>query len=287
MIVFERRASVILFNLLRARGDAKPFLIPANACPVVPETFVAAGQPFSIVDIAEPWLEVDARVSVERARTRGLAGILFVRPYGSERDPSPLFSALRAVDSDLLIIDDKCLCQPDPDGESLSPIADATLFSTGQGKFADLRGGGFAHLRDGVAYRRAPDAPDWLDRRPPDSTWAAYRARITEATRAATRRKTALNAIYSAEIPARVQLPAALQNWRFNIRVPNSERLVSDLFAHGLFASRHYPPLGESPVARKLHAEIVNLFNDRSFTRGQARQAAALVTHHLPSTIES
>jgi hypothetical protein len=283
VIAYQRRASAILFNLLLSRGDRRPFLIPANVCPAVPETFSAAGQRFELVDITEPWLEIDVTRCLELVRTTSIAGVVLVRPYGSQRDPSRFFAALRKLQPDLLIIDDKCLCAPDPDGISLSALADATLFSTGRAKYVDLGGGGFAHLRTGVPYRRGHAGPTWLDLRSPGLSWRDYRSRVLAALQTAAAHKRELNSIYSRGIPRRLQLPADLQEWRFNIRTPDADRLVATLFARGLFASRHYPALGELPVAARLHREIVNLFNDFSFTAAQASLAADIVRQHRAS----
>lgn len=281
MIAFQRRASAVLFNVLRAHTDQRPFLLPANVCPIVPATFKAAARRFEFVDIGAPWLAMDTQQCLELVRTNAFGGVLFARPYGSERDPSRFFSALRAVQPELVIIDDKCLCRPDCDGTSVLPLADVTLFSTGRAKFVDLGDGGFGHIRAGLAYRRGRGPADWLDLRVPEVSWDEYRRRTLDAEHAAATHKRELNAIYAGAIPDQVQLAAELQQWRFNIRVPESERLVAELFAQGLFASRHYPPLGEFPVATQLHAEIVNLFNDRYFTSQQARRAAELVVRHL------
>lgn len=281
VIVLERRASAVLFHVLRALPDPRPFLVPANVCPVVPRTFEAAERPIEVVDIDKRSLAIDPDRCRERVRAGTCAGIVFVRPYGSEVDPTPFFHALRNEQPDLLIVDDRCLCAPDLDGGTISPAADVSLFSTGPRKFTDLGRGGFAHIADRVAYERATNGTTWLDLRPPDTEWAEYRDRATEETRAAEAHKRDLNAIYAAAIPAAVQLPEAMQRWRFNVRVPNAARLVAAIFEHGLFAGRHFQPLGDFPVASRLHAEIVNLFNDRHFTAEQARGAATLVAQHL------
>jgi hypothetical protein len=286
VIAFERRASVILYNLLRSRQDPRPFLMPVNACRVVPETFIAAAQPFELVDIGEPWLAIDALACVARirAQSRGYAGLLYIRPYGSERDPGEFFAELKAAQPDILIIDDKCLCRPDCDGASLVPGADVTLFSTGRAKYADIGGGGFAHVAEPVAYARAGTTPaGWLDCGPPDTSWNEYRRRTIDAAFAADAHKRALNAIYESALPRRIRVPDDLQRWRFNIRVPTPDRLIESAFACGLFASRHYPPYsaGDFPVASRISREIVNLFNDRYFGEEQAGRMAQLVLEHL------
>jgi hypothetical protein len=280
MTVYERRAAGILYNLLRTRDDRRTLLVPGNICSIVPETLRAANQPFELVDIAEPHLNMDAERCLARAREEDVGGVLYVRTYGNEADPGPLFAALRGVRNDLLLIDDKCLCRPDVDGASTSPSADVTLFSTGRVKYADLGHGGFAHLRDGVAYRRF-EGPGWLELSEPDMTWSRYRAQVLAEAAAADVQKEALNAIYTGALPAEVQLPPELQRWRFNIRVPEPDRLIETVFASGSFASRHYAAGPACPVAERLHAEVVNLFNDRYFDPDRARQITRLVTRHL------
>lgn len=285
MIVFERRACAILYNLLRTRGDSRPFLMPANICSDVPRTFIAAQQPFHLVDIAETTLAIDTDQCLVRLRAepQRYAGIIYVRTYGSERDPALFFDELRGIRSDLFIIDDKCLCRPDWSGEHQSPAADVTLFSTGHAKYVDLDGSGFAHVRHGTAYRRQPPTTDgWLDLRPPDTSWEECRSRIVDMLPAVDAQKRALNAIYANALPAVVQLPAEFQQWRFNIRVPDPEQLRSAAFEAGLFLSRHYEPFVSGfPLATRLHSEIVNLFNDRYFDQARALRMTELTLHHL------
>jgi hypothetical protein len=47
------RASAILYNLLVGRADSRPWLLPANICPIVPITFLKAQVPFEFVDISQ------------------------------------------------------------------------------------------------------------------------------------------------------------------------------------------------------------------------------------------
>jgi hypothetical protein len=290
MIVYGRRASAILYNLLRSRGDKRPYLIPANVCSAVPETFLAAQHPFEVVDIEEPTLEIDRDGCLARLRERPdhYAGIVFVHSYGNEGDPTSFFDEMRSIRSELFVIDDKCLCRPDCDGRTLSTAADVTLFSTGYAKYADLGGGGFAHLRPDVPYDDDHEATvEWLDPGEPEIPWSEHRMRTEAEAEAADRNKNALNAIYTEGLPRERQLPAALQRWRFNIRVPEPDLLVARLFEAGLFASRHYPSLGgqysagEFPVASRVRGEIVNLFNDRYFDEERAQLAMQVVLRHL------
>lgn len=315
MIQFARRASAILYNLLRSRGDSRPYLLPANICPIVPATFLEAGCPFELIDIEERWLQIDPELSTARLRERpdAYAGMVFVRSYGNELDPTAFFERLRSIQSDLFLIDDRCLCRPDPDGLSLSPLADVTLFSTGRAKYADLDDGGFAHLEASVKYSRhagpfdsealdeverrwktsitgssrfAGNVAGWLDLREPETSWSDHRRRTEAQSGAARDQKQRLNSIYETMLPREIQAAPELQNWRFNIRVPDPDRLVASIFSAGLFASRHYAPLGSMfggrfPVAEAAYAMNVNLFNDLHFDEERAVRTAELVLRHL------
>lgn len=260
-------------------------------------------------------MERSACLETVRRAPAAFAGVLYVRPYGALADRSDFFRALRTLRSDLLIVDDRCLCRPDPTGACGDPAADVTLYSTGYGKPVDLGTDGFAHLADGVAYeietlRFDPSALDtltrrykialarrwpfsgsdgaWLDLNPPAVPWDRYRRRLEEADRRVHAHRRRLNAIYAEHLPASIQWPAAFQQWRFQISVPEPAGLLRRLRAAGLFASRHYPPLGGGifaegsfPQAEALHRTVVNLFNDRYFTEAQAWQTVHQVRAHL------
>lgn len=316
MTVFAPRASSILYNLLLSLEDQRPFLLPANVCPVVPLTFRKAGRRFSFVDIDESDLCMDPEQCLDRLRDgrEGFAGVLYVRTYGVEADADSFFGAAKELRPDLLWIDDKCLCPPDCAGTHLSPYADATLFSTGRAKHVDLGFGGFAHLGKGVPYRRRNGryvkadleeierdakqavalrvpfeggAGDWLDLSEPALSWETHERSVLETLPGVDEHKRRLNAIYTSALPEEIRLPERFQRWRFNIAVPEPDRLVERLFAAGLFASRHYAPLegsfgeGRFPVAERLHGQVVNLFNDRYFDEELAERAAKIVLRHL------
>jgi hypothetical protein len=317
MILFESRACGILYNLLRTLPGDLPFLLPADVCPVVPLTFLRAGRSFRFLDLDpdERGLDRGRCLEVVAERPEGWGGVIYVRPYGAlTAEVDPFFLALKELRPDLLVVDDRCLCPPDCDGESLTPGADVTLFSTGRTKPVDLGFGGFAHGREGVAYRRW-EAPysmaaleevtrrykeavalgilyedrgeSWLDLSAPALGWEDYRSRVREALPRAEEHRRRLNAIYNAGLPAEIRLPARFQNWRFHIVVPEPDRLVERLFAAGLFASRHYPSLGgifceeRFLEAERLHGGIVNLFNDRYFDEERAHRAVDCVLGHL------
>lgn len=288
MIVFAARACSILYDLLLSQRDERPFLMPANVCPDVPATFLEAGRAFELVDIAEPTLEMDSGACLDRIGQEPgrYGGVLFVRPYGSERQADPFFRRLKELQPDLLLIDDKCLCRPDCVGAGVSSWADATLFSTGRVKHVDLGYGGFAHVRHPLGHSPRTRG-GWLDLQAPRISWEEHRRLTLEELSRADEHKRRLNAVYADLLPPEIRMAPELQGWRFNVRVPDAGGLVERLFSAGLFASRHYASLGESfgqgrfPVAERLHGEVVNLFNDRHFDEERAERAARVVLRHL------
>jgi hypothetical protein len=318
VIVFESRACGVLYNLLCSLADQGVFLLPANVCPVVPLTFRAARRRFRLVDIAPGDLALrrDTCLELVAGDPAGVAGVLFVQPYGAEVEVETFFRDLKRLRPDLLSIDDRGLCRPDWDGGSVTDSADVTLFSTGPRKCVDLGFGGFAHVKAHVSYRgherafrpKALEAvtrrykaalarrvpcdggdEDWLDLRPPPRSWEEHR-RLAHRLGPIDEHRRRVNVLYSERLPPEIQLSPAFQNWRFNILVDRPQELVTRLFAAGLFASRLYDALGgifgpgSFPHAEALHRRIVNLFNDRHIDEEKAERVTVEVLRHLATT---
>lgn len=315
MIIYENRASAILFNTLLSHNDDRPYLVPANVCPIVCLTFMAAGKRFEFVDISSETLCMDEQKVCELLSRKGrrYAGVLYVRTYGVERTVEPFFQSLKKIDSELLIVDDRCLCVPDFDS-CAEGGADLLLYSTGYAKYVDVGFGGFAHFNERVEYRRtegsfSPGAlsaltkeykqaiqlryrfscasSDWLDRRLPELSFAEYKEKVLSEFYHAQRRKNQINGIYYDRIPDQIQFPSEYQNWRFNVRVRDKNVLLDKIFSHGLFASSHYASLagifsdGTAPTADKLHRQVINLFNDRRFSVEQAERVCDIVCDYV------
>ena len=143
-----------------------------------------------------------------------------------------------------------------------------------------------SYKSDIAARVRIVDAPgDWLDTSPPRMDFDGYRATVERAADIAREHRATVRSVYRSQLPDSIRLPTG--DWRFSIRVPDRDRLIAALFDAGLFASTHYAPLtgiftgGEAPVTEALHAEVVNLFDDRRFTVEQAGQACELILRHL------
>ena len=95
MIVFESRASVVLYKYLIFRKSEKCFLLPANICPIVPITFLKAKVPFDFVDISHETLCIDENLVLNQLRSNPekYGGVLFSHTYGTEYSPIKLKSA--------------------------------------------------------------------------------------------------------------------------------------------------------------------------------------------------
>lgn len=70
--------------------------------------------------------------------------------------------------------------------------------------------------------------------------------------------------------------------WRFNLRASRRDEFLAHIFKNGLFASAHYYPASDlfggspCPVAKDLHSDVLNLFNDQHFSPEQARRIVSL-----------
>ena len=83
-----------------------------------------------------------------------------------------------------------------------------------------------------------------------------------------------------------MQLDKAYNNWRFNIKVKNPNKLLKEIFENNLFASRHYYPANLLFNNQKLKntnyvfKEVLNLFNDFRFNEKQAIQISEIIQKH-------
>jgi len=317
-IIQAPRASAILYNLLAFRADIRPWLLPANICPIVPLTFFKAGVPFELVDISAGALHIDLEQAEGRLKRGGYGGLLYVHTYAEPSTPvsTPVafFKSIKSRHPDVLLVDDRCLCVPDLD-PGLEFAADVALYSTGYAKIVDLGLGGYAFLKDEISYRPSHlpfverdheqvetaykralqerawfvyQEGDWLQTDADLPSWSAYRRRIEQGLKESLAQRAALNAVYADLLPVEVQLPPAYQTWRFNVRMQDKDRVLAAIFAAGLFASSHYASLagvmasGHCPTAESLAGEVINLFNGHHFDLQKVRQACAVILEHLP-----
>lgn len=312
-VVRAPRAATILYNLLVSRAERRPWLLPANICPIVPVTCAKAGVPFELVDISPATLHLDLERASDLVKTNRFGGLLYAHSYGDPSTPRPFFAHIKGLSPDLLVVDDRCLCEPEL--RDLSPsAADVVLYSTGYAKQVDLGSGGYAFIGadvpysavslpfDATSYERLEASykasieqrtafiyrdSDWLQTDGNLPTWADYRRQLRGERERWREHRARLVSIYTDALPRELQLDAAYQSWRFNVRVRNQQKLLTAIFSAGLFASRHYTSLsgimapGRSPQAERLGEEVVNLFIDRYFSQEQAEQTASIILENL------
>jgi hypothetical protein len=311
--VFAQRASAILYNILVSRADRRPFLLPANICPVVPLTFLKAGILFEFVDISSATLNMDLDQAVERFGTGKFGGLLYPHTYGNPSTPADFFSEIKRLEEGALVVNDRCLCAPDLEPDVTNP-ADVLLYSTGYTKVADLGSGGYAFIRPEITYRpshqpfqradlelveRAYKASianrqpftyhdsDWLQTDGVPKKWEIYWREIETALQVSQAHRWEINAVYAERLPAELQLPEPFQLWRFNLRLPNKQPVLDALFAAGLFASSHYASLagifapGSCPQTEALAGSVINLFNDNYYTVEMAERTCDIILRTL------
>jgi len=310
--VHAPRASTILYHFLKSRPVERSWLLPANICPIVPITFFKAGIPFRFVDISETSFHMDLAQVEKLIGTHEFGGMLYAHTYGDAYTPYEMFDRAKAVDEGFLVVDDRCLCIPRLEPEPTSK-ADVTLYSTGRAKVVDLNYGGYAFIQEGdyqsvqlpynphaleeieKSYKECVNAGtrfqyqdgNWLATEGPLSNWEGYRRQVEQTMKASLDHRAMINAIYFRCLPEEMQLPAAYQTWRFNIRVRNQQKVLDAIFASELFASSHYPSLtgimgeGEAPQAEKLASAVVNLFNDHNFDPSMAEKVCNVILENL------
>ena len=262
--VTSYRANKILFDFLKSNQLSGTIILPANICPDVVDTLRYVGLNIRFVDINAHTLCMDWQQVM--AVAKDAAAVLAVHTYGIEEDFNEQFAALRAINPDIAIIDDRCLCMP----ELVEPNSngDLVLYSMCSKKQVDLGIGGIGYVADGRNYEEITvPKNDVLT----NESWALDEKTLLAKMDAVIKHKEKLNAIYRMNLPANIQLPAPYQHWRFNIIVPNKEEILNALFNAGLFASGHYQPQAEGcTVATNLYNHVINLFNDFYYTEEQA-----------------
>lgn len=274
-LICDNRASRILYNFLRSNDFKKPFIVPANVCEVIPSTFEEAGVPVEFADIDRYSLCLNFTPYLSKLDK--YSGMLYVHSYGIEDTPIRLFETVKKNSRNFSIIDDKCLCIPDL--YLKENVADLTLFSVGGKKQVDLGKGGFAFIREDIAYCKAMLPPDSFMS---DEKWVLDEERIINQIEEVTKHKNSLNHIYQENLPNKIQMNERYQGWRYNILTEKKNEILEALFSAGLFASGHYAVqdkdmFREYPNAESLHNKVINLFNDFYYSEFQAMKTCEII----------
>lgn len=313
MILFENRASKILFNILNSINKKGIFLLPLNICPIVPITFLKAKVPFEFIDINLDDLCINQEKVLERIKKGNILGVLFAHTYGIELDLEDFFKQIKCLDEEIFIIDDRCLNKPVFGIDIQKSFADLVLFSTGYVKYVDLNWGGYGFLKQKHTYKsidlnyEAKHLDDliqtleksiknqsyftykdsnWLGSlEKPFNSFLEYKNQILEKLPKVENHRKQLDEIYTSNIPEHLHLGKEFNNWRFSILVDNKDALLKEIFEKKLFASSHYSAVDYLFLDKKISnsntniisSRIVNLFNDFRFTKQMAYDITQII----------
>lgn len=272
-LVTAYRGCKILYNFLLSNKEIirKPFLIPVNVCESVVKTFDEVGVTYKYVDINQTTLCMDKQVVLDLIND--ISGILFVHTYGIEGDFDDFFIRVKTLNPNLLVIDDKCLCEPSFDKPQ---IADLTLYSLGSKKQVKIGVGAFAYVNNVKYADYFINQPSFLS----NKEWNLDENLIYQKLLESREIRNSLNQIYKDLLPKEIQLQDEFQNWRFNILVDKKGQVLKALFAEGLFASNHYAPhtyIHTYINAAELHKNVINLFNDLYYSEEQALRTCEII----------
>lgn len=271
-LLTANRANKLLYNFIKVNNIAGKVLLPANVCPDVVKTLQFAGLSVQFLDLQAETLCMNQEAALREAKDANM--LIFVHTYGIEYEFTAFFQQLREVNPDLIIVDDKCLCLPDLDVKDSA--ADLVLYSTGEKKMVSLGGGAIGYLADQWEYDEvAVEGCDCLS----NELWLLDPKQLYLKMDTIIAHKEKLNAVYRANLPEHIQLPDAFQHWRFNILVQNKEEILAALQAEGLAAESVYASQSEECLlASNLHAYVINLYNDKSFTLEQAEKVCEVIS---------
>ena len=273
-LLTANRANKLLYNFIKVNRIAGKVLLPANVCPDVVKTLQFAGLSVQFLDLQAETLCIHQEAALAEAKNATM--MIFVHTYGIEHEFTAVFQQLREVNPYLIIVDDKCLCLPDLDVKDSA--ADLVLYSTGEKKMVNLGGGAIGYLADKWEYDEvAVEGCDCLS----NELWLLDPKQLYLKMDTIIAHKEKLNAVYRT-LPEQIQLPDAFQHWRFNILVQNKEEILAALKEEGLAAESVYASLSEDClVASNLHAYVINLYNDKSFTLEQAEKVCEVINNCL------
>lgn len=312
MIITANRASAVLCSYLQGKNIDKPFLLPANVCPVVPLSLMKAGVDFEFVDIDDTHA-MSKTLAMEYIKSGKYAGMIFVHAYGRQFDNQVFYNEIKQFDSSFYIIDDRCLCVPDISG-CQPPFTDLALYSTGYAKYVELSFGGYGiseHevlsfvdyeykeleetrqqiyikecLRDRNTYSLPADYP-WLDTSPLQMSTNQYFDVVRKKLPVVQKQKETINNIYREELPNSIQWGKEFENWRFIVSVKNRDEVLEAIFDKDLFAGTNFPSVSRMfKEQHNLRAEeeashIINLFNDHRVNEDYAHKICQVINRTI------
>lgn len=315
MKIFEIRATTIIYNFLRCIENKKVFMIPSNTCAMVLLAFEKAKVPYEFIDISLENFCIDKAIVLNklRAQSSKYSGVYFIRTYGIMSSFEHFFLEVKKLDSQYIIIDDKCMCIPTLKSNE-DTVADIELFSTGYTKYVDINYGGYSFFKKNIKYKREflkycekdleklntkvinciksqskfyYENINWLNTITPKVSFEKYLKIVENKIKKIKNHKDKINKIYEQKILTDVVYKKDEHIWRFNILVSNKKILLNSLKRENLPVTSAFASLnglfseGYSKNATFLFSRVLNLFNDFRINESQARSVAEIVAIHI------
>ena len=314
-LVFDYRASSILYLFLLENKGSGKWMIPTNVCHFIPACFIKSNCPFEIIDVNLDTLRMSEEEVISRLIKdgRSYSGILTVRNFGEEFPQISLFNKIKKLAPHLIIIDDACLSYPDLDS-TISHQVDLELYSTGYSKPVDISYGGFGKIQDNqkkiipkelnfdekklkqmnsfykgslensIGVKQTNFKTNWLLSKKINQKEYINNVKLNITKSRIHREK--INNTYEKYLNPRLKETRLSTNWRYNIRLSNPRKVLEKIFEKGLFASQHYYPLnlafkkGHCPNWENVYKTMLNLFNDHRFSELQAKKCCQIINRY-------
>lgn len=304
MLIYSNRALSILYNFLTLKEFSNyHVLLPTNICHDVFFLMQFTKKNFTFIDINIESYELDKAKIESSATEKKKTILLWNHTYGNPTTPYHFFKQLKEKNFDIIIIDDRCLCNPlDYKNNKDDKYIDLILYSSGYAKQVDLGSGAMGIWQDKYEVNLNQydfNAENYLvlkkmiDGDKPEKVFnfnkiaweqvefknfeKSYSAQLINEYSKWKVHKNKLKNIYLKNLDKDlILINQTYNNWRFNILLENKEEVLFKIFENNFFASSHYPSigtllkLGSFPNAEWLYSKIINLFIDKYFSEKQA-----------------
>ena len=309
--VYSNRALNLLY-LFITHNDMRhaTILLPTNICHDVFFLLKHIGSEIVFLDIDSETLEMNTGIAMGQLDIQAKTILFWNHTYGNPLIPFDFFKAAKSKNPNLVIIDDRCLC--DPDNFKLlkeDEIIDLIIYSTGNRKQVDLNYGalGLANSKYNIPslfydfdehiyaeLKQLFNGGDlkglmtilrtaWIQISFDVKDGLEFENQIISEKSRWKPHKKKLSDIYNEELGDKFAINEKFNGWRFNILVENKNEIFRLLKNEGLFVSNHYPSIGsifnikDFPVAEHLHKHVVNLFIDKHYSTDMAYKTARII----------
>tara|TARA_B100000579_G_C22847574_1_gene865342 strand:+ start:5347 stop:6315 length:969 start_codon:yes stop_codon:yes gene_type:complete len=314
-LVFDSRASSILYLFLLENKGSGKWMIPTNVCHFIPACFIKSNCPFEIIDVNLDTLRMCDKEVISRLVKdgRNYSGILTVRNFGEEYPQISFFNKIKKLAPHIKIIDDACLSYPNFNSTILHQV-DLELYSTGYSKPVDIGYGGFGKIHDNqkkiipkelnfdekrliqmnnayknslknsIGIQQTNFKTNWLLSKKINQKEYINKVNLNIAKSRSHREK--INNTYDKYLNPSFKEIRLSTNWRYNIRLSNPLKVLEKIFEEGLFASQHYYPLnlafkkGICSNWENVYKSMLNLFNDYRFSDLQAKKCCQIINSY-------